>query len=348
MKKICFVIGSLSLGGAERMVANLANSFSKIDDLDVSILLFENKVDYQLEKNVQIHFLNYKKNKFSKALNLRKKILAIKPDLIVCFLEHVCKGTMLALSFTKYHKKVITTVRNNPMYSFYTYRYNYSYLKKSKKVIFQNYGERNCFPKLKDENCIIIPNYYNKIFENQNRVYRSKINTIVSVGRLEKQKNYKLLIDSFKLANTSDIQLKIVGKGSQKQELLDYIKINNLENKIEIIDWTKDVKKILDDADLFVMTSKYEGMPNALLEAMVSGIPCISTDCDFGPNEIISNNITGILVENENISDLVQKINYAIDNYDVMIKMGQRASIETKKNFSEEKVFELWKNIICK
>lgn len=344
MKNILFITGSLAGGGAERMVTNLANSLSSRENLKVYIIIFNNVIEYSINPNVEVIALNYQKgkNKIQKIISLRKAINRVKPDSIICFLEHVCMGTIFATKFTKYNSRIITTIRNNPKKCDYSLEYQNDYLSKSKKCIFQNIGERNCFPKIDDNKCVIIPNYYNQKFENSNREYNSKVKTIISVGRLEEQKNFKLLIDAIDRMEDKTIHLQIVGKGSLKDELLKFIESKNLLPRVSIIDWTNDVKGLLDKADLFVMSSLNEGMPNALMEAMISGIPCISTDCDFGPSDIIDNGTNGLLVRTNDIEDLTKSINYAINNYDKMIEMSRKAIIDMKSKFSEEIVLNKW------
>lgn len=349
MKKITFVIGTLSMGGAERMVSNLANSLSKNNDVNVSIIIFDNVIDYEMNSNINIVSLDYRKdklNKIKKILRLRRAIKRIDPDTIVCFLEHVCMATIYATRFTKYSNRVITTIRNNPNYSKYSYKYQLNFLSKSYKCIFQNTGERKCFPKISDDKSIIIPNYYNSKFENNNRKCNDRVKKIISVGRLEEQKNFKLLIDAIDKIDDKNVKLDIVGKGSLKDELNQYIVSKKLENRITIIDWSKNVKELLDNADLFVMSSKYEGMPNALMEAMVSGIPCISTDCDFGPSDLIIHNQNGLLSKDNDLNDLIKNINYAINNYDKMTEMSRNAINYMKGNFSEEIVLSKWYDAI--
>lgn len=345
MKNITFIIGTLSMGGAERMVSNLANSMSENNDTQVSVIVFDNVIDYEMNSNINIVSLDYridKLNKVKKFLRLRNVIKKINPDVIVCFLEHVCMATIYATRFTKYSNRVITTIRNNPNYSKYSYKYQFNFLSKSNKCIFQNTGERNCFPKINNDKAIIIPNYYNTKFENKNRIYNTKVRKIISVGRLEEQKNFKLLIDAMDKIDDKSVKLDIVGKGSLKDELYQYIVSKHLQDKITIIDWAKNVKELLDNADLFVMSSKYEGMPNALMEALVSGIPCISTDCDFGPNDLIINNQNGLLSKDNDLNDLIKNINYAINNYDLMITMAKKAIDYMKGKFSEEAVLSKW------
>ncbi len=346
MKKICFITGELSRGGAERMVANLANSFSNRQDFKVTIILMTNTIDYPINDNLSVVCLKQYKNKLNKIYELRKKIKEVDPDVIISFLDNICMMTILATTFTKFRNRVITTIRNNPNYGKHSLEFQFYFLKKSKKCIFQNKGERNCFPKLKDEKSVIIPNYYNSKFENENRIYNNRVKKIISVGRLEEQKNYKLLIDSIGKIEDNTIKLDIVGKGTLKEELLDYIKSKKMEDRISIIDWSKNVKELLDQADLFVMSSKYEGMPNALMEAMVSGIPCISTNCDFGPNELIQDRINGLLVKNEDPNDLVNNINYAVNNYENMIELAKNAVVFMKKNYSEQVIINLWTSTI--
>ncbi|QDV69671.1 GalNAc-alpha-(1-_4)-GalNAc-alpha-(1-_3)-diNAcBac-PP-undecaprenol alpha-1,4-N-acetyl-D-galactosaminyltransferase [Rosistilla carotiformis] len=125
--------------------------------------------------------------------------------------------------------------------------------------------------------------------------------TLVSVGRLSEEKQIDRLIDAFGRLPESlhDWNLKICGDGPQRAALAKQIETLRLNDRVELCGWCDDVGAVLAGAGAFALTSRYEGFPNALLEAMVSGVPSLSVDCDSGPGEIIDDCETGLIVEQD-------------------------------------------------
>ena len=127
----------------------------------------------------------------------------------------------------------------------------------------------------------VIPNPIRKISKtNRSKNLEKKI--ILNVGRNVAQKNQLELIEVFSSCNYSNWVLRIIGNGHLKNKLLNKVRKLNMESNIEIIDFTKDIDKYYQTADIFALTSLYEGFPNALIEAMAHGVACISYDCQQG------------------------------------------------------------------
>jgi len=120
---------------------------------------------------------------------------------------------------------------------------------------------------------------------------------IIAVGRLVKQKNYTLLIKSFfKVKKKIDVRMIIVGEGAEREKLESLINELDLRGCVDLPGYISNVHSMVARADLFVLSSNYEGLPNALLEALAVGTPAVSTDCLSGPAEILSNGEAGDLV----------------------------------------------------
>ena len=136
-----------------------------------------------------------------------------------------------------------------------------------------------------------------------------KISKIIAVGRLHEQKNYPLLlkamVDITKIK--SEITLDIFGEGNQKKYLEGLVDEYGLANHVFLRGRSQSIEKQLQVADMFVMTSDYEGMPNALMEAMAFGVPCISSDCKTGPRSLIKSFENGLLFQTNNVEDLKDK-----------------------------------------
>lgn len=344
MKKICFVTSSLGLGGAERMVSNLANHFSS-QSYQVFIVTFFDKREYEIDGKIQVLNISTK-NKLKRIIKLRKLIKDIDPNVIFSFLFN--QQVILATTFTKYRKRTALTIRNNPKNTQKSLRFQEYFLKKAKLVIFQNSGQKNCFSNLNVNKCLVVPNFYNDNFLNSNRTYNSKCSNLICVGRLEPEKNHEGLIRAFSKLPQKDLKLTIVGSGSLENRLKLLISDLQLTDRVILVPFTKNVKEYLDQSDLFVFTSFSEGMPNALMEALASGIPCISSDCDFGPADLIKEGKTGYLYPPFDENALLKVMTEAIVLYPQSVKYGKASVSFMKEHFSKNVVCDLWEEAITK
>ena len=168
----------------------------------------------------------------------------------------------------------------------------------------------------------------------------------IAIGRLEDQKGFDLLIESWRNVyyKYPNWRLDIFGEGSKKDLLQKKINENNLDQVITLKGVTRNVQQELLTSDFYVMSSRYEGLPMVLLESIANGLPIVSFDCPTGPAEIIENNDCGILVLNGNIKDLSEKIIIMIENVDVRKKMSTIA-IEKSKKYSIELIMRQWEQL---
>ena len=180
-------------------------------------------------------------------------------------------------------------------------------------IVFQTPDAKKYFDGIVNSNYEIIPNPVNDLFiKNPYSEERKKV--IVNVGRIEGQKNQLLLIKSFEkiMDKFPDYKLIIYGEGSKKEELIKYINERKLNNRVVLAGQVDNIYDKIYDASLFVLSSDYEGMPNALIEAMCLGLPVISTDCPCGgPKMLIKDGVNGFLVpvNDENImSETISRI----------------------------------------
>lgn len=177
--------------------------------------------------------------------------------------------------------------------------------------------------------------------------------TVLAVGRLSHQKGYDMLLEAWKQVTKvcPDWKLKIVGgDGDEKVHLQQLVKLSHLESTVEMPGATSCVVQEYLDSSIFVMSSRYEGLPMVLLEAAACGLPLVSFDCPCGPAEVIQNGRNGLLVEMGNINELANAIVMLIRNPNVRVKMGQQAH-ESLVNFSEERIMLQWITLfqqVCK
>lgn len=337
-KEIVFLMSSLGMGGAERVVVSLANWIVTNTDSNVTILKFiDEKSSYPL--NDKIRIIDMPKSNKNRFLNIvdrynfcKKEFSNIEPDIIISFFNK----TQLYAYLSKPKKTVlIGSERCNVLeLSFYEKLFSKAIAKKCDGFIFQTERVKKYYPKKVRKNSTVI---YNAI-SNQKAIDASKKNylkenIITAMGRLNPQKGFDILIKSFKkvVSEFPDYKLLIYGEGEEREKLQSLINSLSLENNVKLCGNDKDAIYTVAKSKIFVLSSRFEGMPNALIEAMATGTACISTDCDFGPRELIENNHNGILVPIDDEKVLAEKIIYLLKNDITREDLGNNAkSILTK------------------
>ena len=192
-----------------------------------------------------------------------------------------------------------------------------------------------------------ISNMIEKVIDGVNASFES--NTIISVGRLEKVKDFPTLLDVFKIVHDKheELELKIVGEGSQREVLEQKIKDLDLDGSVTITGRipTDSVKRELEKSKIFVLTSVCESFSLVLCEAMEQGLPVLSFNIDVGPKEIIQNGYNGILVEDRNIEKMAQEIIELVEDKSKWEKIALNELSDVSKYYSEN-VAKGWINII--
>lgn len=357
--KIMLVIDEWKGGGAERVICNLASYLAQ--GYEVSIVSFGGNDRYSVDEKVKLYnnmdpsILNQEKNKIKKAALFLKRVKIfnkckkeIQPDIIISFLSMPNYVVLFSNIFKKV--KVIISERNDPnvFYSSFRTKFLMNWLyPKTDGFVFQTDKAKQFFKNSIQQKGTIIANPINEKFIG--KVYsgeRKKV--IVSVGRLVDQKNHKLLINAF--ANISkkfpDYKLIIYGEGGLRGELTKLIENLNLEDKVILYGNTSNIEDKIYDAEMFVLPSVWEGMPNALMEAMALGLPCIATNCPSGgPEFLIQNDINGILIQCDNGKELEEAIEKILEDKEFAKKIGKNASriVET---LNPNEIYKQWENYI--
>ncbi|PXY41992.1 glycosyltransferase family 4 protein [Flavobacterium cheongpyeongense] len=166
---------------------------------------------------------------------------------------------------------------------------------------------------------------------------------VISVGRLDAQKGYDMLIDAWELVavKNPDWVLDIFGIGEWELKLNNRIQELNLTGKINLCGLTSDTVPHYINSSIYVMSSRYEGLPMVLIEAMSCGLPIISFDCEYGPRQLINDGQNGLLVNPNDIIHLAEKISFLIEDKDLRLKMGKQA-LESVKEYSKEPIMQRW------
>ncbi|WP_404429635.1 glycosyltransferase [Sutcliffiella horikoshii] len=346
--KIAFVLGGMGNGGAERVVSILANHYAKKGKSVDIITLLSSNCTYQLEPNVRlISLARQDKSRKTQLINwikdIRKYNKENRPYCIVSFFAKINIIVLLAL-FDRIGD-IVVSERNDPAKDgrgILIRTLTHMLYPKAKKVIFQTTWAKSCFKEDVRNNSEIVQNPVSEI--SLEKVKKEK--KIVNVGKLLDQKNQNLLIRAFAQISEEfpDHKLVIYGEGANRVELEKLIKELGLVHRVELPGWIKDIHRKVAESELFVLSSNYEGLSNALLEAMMLGIPCISTNC-AGSNEVIKTNVNGFLVETNNLNDLVNKMRYMLEKPSLSKKMGRQGQIDIQE-LGVTKIISKWEDII--
>lgn len=179
-------------------------------------------------------------------------------------------------------------------------------------------------------------------YQDKLEVTCSKRHRIICPARLHPQKRLDRLIDAFSLIEKKHPTwyIDIFGEGPLKGQLIDKIRNLGLVNRVNILPPTNNILMEYKKSQLFVLSSDFEGLPLTLLEAMASGVPCVSVSCPFGPSEVIVDGVTGLLAE-MNVEDLAKKMDWMMTNEKKRIEMGKKAH-QYSARFKEDIVMKQW------
>ena len=314
-KKILFIIPTLTKGGAERVVSLLSQEFERMG-YKVKIVVFDNKIEYEhggeivninapASSNYCVKVLRL----FQRTVRLRKIFRKEDPDYIFSFMESANFPSILTC------KDVVVSIRTNPnrncswlQKTFIRFLYKFSNVKKIvavskgiEKILNRDY-------KLDNTTTIYNPIVVDERYEIQEDLsgYQPYI---LSVGRLEKPKNFEMLIKAYSKTEASkETKLLIVGEGSQREKLEKLINNLNLKGKVLLPGQKDNIRDYYLQSEIYVLSSRYEGFPMVLVEALSNRCACIATNCETGPSEIIKDGFNGLLVENENENALARAI----------------------------------------
>ncbi len=315
------------IGGADLTISRLINNLDKKRYEIVFICLNKPGIKVYLKKKIKI--ISIKRFRAYQCIPVLKNIIKIneKKDRKfkkVIFISNQNFANIISIiALNKFnHIKKILVERNNPIELDLIKNFKNTVIKKlipltyrfADKIIGISKELSKDLEKLSSSkvDTIYNPSYEEKNITKKNkRKLGKKINTILCVARLEKQKNHIMLLKAYKESlNLIDSKLILIGYGSEKQNILSYIKKNKLTKKIKVVSNSSNLPKYYNSTDLFVLTSLYEGFGNVLVEAASYKIPIISTDCKSGPKEILKNGKFGDLVkinDSKKLSKLIVK-----------------------------------------
>lgn len=356
--KILFYIPVMGLGGYERVVTNLIRMLSakNYDVVLVSDIITES--EYQLHMNVEREILNL--NKFYNAQThmkkmalfilripkLRRVIKKVKPDVALGFITSPIFTLIMASRLL--HVPIIISQRNDPKIEAknilrrFIFKYIYPL---ADACVFQTKEMQEFFSLKLQRKSLIINNLVDNHFFDTRQTTEKK--NIVGVGRLEPQKNWYVAIKAFSLISKMvNDDFHIYGKGQELDNLKKYTEELSVSDRVIFKGTSDEIENIVVNSRLFVLSSDYEGVSNALIEALVMGVPCVSTKFTGGGAELlIESGVNGILVPKENSEAMAEAMLKILKNEEFAERLGKNAK-EKAQEFRPEKVFQHWEKLI--
>lgn len=351
--EIVFFTNRMTSGGSERVISYLANELSKANDVTI-LTMTSAKSSYYLTDGVKHIPLEDRpaKNNHGIITNVKriirlKKYIKEHPE--AYYISFVTEPSYILMALRRYlgnKGKAIVTVRNDPKQQhkhFYDKILVRILYPKADAMVFQTVEGERYYSNIKIKKAVILPNPVNEQFikEPYDGIRKREI---INVGRLVKQKNQKMLIEAFEEVHREypDYKLLIYGDGPLKNVLNETIKNLNLQESVFLKGNIPDLQNVIYDAEMFVLSSDYEGMPNALLEAMALGIPVISTRASGGgPETIIQNEKNGILVDIDNKEQMAHAIISLIGEKNKLRELSHNAAKISEK-YSPKATLNAW------
>lgn len=377
MIKILYILRSMAMvAGTERVVTDKINWFAK-NGYEVSLVTYEQgdhplvfplhpsvkvfDIDVRFFK-LQVYPLSRRYYEYLKMKSLFRKRLKLvvdnlNPDIIITTayslkvaddIVKIAINTRLVIESHETCSSVIKEYdyKSNPFMRMVAKLYDRKYYKiinKFDMLVTLTEGDASEWHKHVSSKIVVIPNpltYFPTNFHDHNSAGSCRI---ISAGRLENVKGFDLLIEAFYLISDQCPQwhIDIFGKGSCEEILKKKIVSLKLGNRITINPPTTNIYDEYFRSELYVLSSRHEGLGMSILEAMSCGIPCVAFDCQYGPAEIITHKETGLLVENGIVSKLADAILWMIEHPEDRIIMGKSAR-ESVKKYRKEVIMQHW------
>lgn len=358
-RKYLFFIPGMPLGGAERVMSTLANNFVKNGDSVRILTMKAPDCAYELDPRVEITgaYASFQMSSPVKAVKsvisvikgisvYKKQLKEYQPDLVLSFLSYT---NLIAIRFGRRSGiPVVVSERCDPLKrNKIIMKLDNRYYPKADCIVCQSKTIEAYFKNVNPASkTTVIANPLNSLVYNTEKI-KNREKKIIAAGRLSDQKNYTLLIRAFsQIADKfPDFRVNIFGQGPEKENLEKLIAELNLQNRVFLMGTKQNVMKEEADSSLYVMSSDYEGFPNALAEAMASGLPVISTDFPSGvAHEIIENGKNGFVVPVGDVDALAKAMDAVLSDPSLQETMSVNNEA-IREQLSEERVCGIWKNL---
>ncbi len=354
-------IFSMTAGGAERVAATLANHWVGLGDEMSLVTVASSSSDfYELDRRIERVALDLSRssknwrqslsNNLRIVRALRATIRSLKPDVVVSFVDVVNIRVLIAALGTGVpvivEEHIDPTVYSIGKLAAILRRLLYW---RARTVVVLTDGVAQWATRIVARKAIrVIPNPISKQFGNlhEPRAHASRYN-LIAMGRMESQKGFDLLLKAF--AQCADAHpawtLNIIGQGSERDRLSALANEIGIAHRVKLQGLVKEPEKMLRQADMFVLSSRFEGFPMALLEAMACGLPVLSFDCRSGPGEIIRDGFDGILVPPEDVDALAKAMSHLMGAESERKRLGEHA-IGVVERFGLAKIEQMWRSTL--
>ncbi|VXA95691.1 Group 1 family glycosyl transferase [Burkholderia sp. 8Y] len=363
--KIVLLVSSMGTGGAERVAATLLNAWAARGD-DVTLVptfLGARDVFYRLDERVRVVHLADRvapaargpARYLARVMALRRLIRESRPDVLVSFLPNVSVMTLLASRGSRV--PVIACEHNNPSVDgrsrLWTLLCRVFY-PSARVITVLTEGVVEPFRKMvpRAKNIVVMPNplpdeVFERALARQPSAGRKKI---VSVGRLTAQKQFDVLIDAFAAvaSERDDVALCIFGEGADRASLQAQIERLGMNGRIALPGTTEALWDELATARAFAMSSRFEGLPMALMESLALGVPCVASDCPSGPRELTCDGRYGLLVPVGDREALTHALRRVIDDDRLCREMGQQASESMRERYGLQAILPMWDRLFAR
>ncbi len=356
--RVMIITASMEAGGAERVVSQLLNSW-RANGVDCDLVLLRKRpIFYSIPEDVKVREFdrfcaNRYVNKLRSYWEIRKIVKRVKPDVVLSLPEEI--GIYVIGATLGLRVPVVVSERNNPWVmpnkkaTRLLRRLLYPF---ASGLIFQTKQAASFFSTKLQRKGIVLPNPLD-LTRIPEPCVGEREKMIVGAGRLEPQKNFALLIDAFAefYRDHPDYRLVVYGEGGERKALERRAAEKLPEGAFSFPGRATDLLERMNKAAAFVLSSDFEGVPNVLIEAMASGVPCVSTDCaPGGAAELIDDGKNGFLVPIGDAKALSEKLAEVVDNQEIAAKFASE-SVKIKEKLDAEIVCRRWlyylKNNIC-
>jgi glycosyltransferase involved in cell wall biosynthesis len=346
------VTSGLGAGGAERVIALLARHLCQRGHT-VSVITFDDSADpvyHPLPTEVSLTRLAIPARGGPLAMlhrvrALRRQLRAERPDVVMAFLTKI--NLLAALATLRMSARLICCERNNPerqqAHPLWNGLLRAAY-HRADAIVCQTEAVKRCIPARFASRLVVIPNPITSFHDIAEPTLPKRIS---AVGRLTYQKGFDLLIDAFASVarHHPEWHLAIWGDGPDQAQLQRRIDLYGLRDRVQLRGNSTRPGSWIGHTDLFALSSRYEGFPNVLGEAMAAGLPIVATRCDFGPEEMLLDGESGLLVANESTTELATSLDRLMSDADLRARLGNAAE-QAADRYAPRNVMKLWDDLI--
>jgi GalNAc-alpha-(1->4)-GalNAc-alpha-(1->3)-diNAcBac-PP-undecaprenol alpha-1,4-N-acetyl-D-galactosaminyltransferase len=360
--RIALVISTLRAGGSERVMSIMANHWAS-RDTEVSIITLSSKTSdcYGLHPSVRrvgldllstpAHIGQALRSNIQRMNRLRHELRSSRPDVVISFGD--ATNVLMLIASLGLGIRVIISERTDPRHcpigSAWAGLRSLLY-RRANAVVVQSYAVRDWASRLVEAKALhVIPNPVKPVLNGSEfpSIRQGSARTVVAMGRLGKEKRFDLLLRAFERCTRkhSDWSLIVLGEGQERRPLEALAGNLGITDRVRFSGQVSEPAVVLRRADLFVLSSRYEGFPNALLEAMACGLAVIATDCPSGPREIIREGVDGVLVPPNDLDALASSMDRLMEDQAERQRLGANA-VEVIERFGVQKIMNMWDDLL--